>query len=79
MVIGSALGSDLISCLQAEVKVVRSGIVVPPSINALIASISRARATAWLTICPDHPASSAVEHELYFPWLDARNHTVSAA
>ena len=40
MVIGSALGSEEISGLQAEVKVVRSEIVFPPRIKAETASIS---------------------------------------
>lgn len=50
MVIGSALGSDDISGLQADVKVVSSPIVFLPRIKAVTASISLAGATSWLTI-----------------------------
>jgi len=46
MVIGSALGSEEMSGLQAEVKVVSCEIVLPPRINAETASISLAGAIA---------------------------------
>ena len=52
MVMGSALGSDEMSGLQAEVKVVSSPMVFLPRMKALTASISRAGPMVWLTIWP---------------------------